>query len=66
MAAVELKPVATSGDLVAIARRLGQEFAKHAAEMDETDTFVADELRGLESGRPGRGRRAQGTGRRRP
>jgi len=41
MAAVELKPVATSGDLVAIARRLGQEFAKHAAEMDETDTFVA-------------------------
>ena len=41
MAAVELKPVASSGDLVAIARRLGQEFAKHAAEMDETDTFVA-------------------------
>ena len=42
MAAVELKPVATSGDLVAIARRLGQEFAERAAEMDETDTFVAD------------------------
>ena len=42
MSAAELKAVATSGDLVAIARRLGQEFAKHAAEMDDTDTFVAE------------------------
>jgi alkylation response protein AidB-like acyl-CoA dehydrogenase len=49
MAAVELKPVAASGDLVAIARRLGQEFAKHAAEMDETDTFVAEHYEALKA-----------------
>ena len=42
MAAVELKPIPTNSDLVAIARRLGQDFAKHAAEMDETDTFVGE------------------------
>ena len=49
MAAAELKAVATSGDLVAIARRLGQEFAKHAAETDETDTFVADNYEALKA-----------------
>ena len=49
MAAAELKAVATSGDLVAIARRLGQEFAKNAAEMDETDTFVAEHYEALKT-----------------
>jgi alkylation response protein AidB-like acyl-CoA dehydrogenase len=49
MAAAELKPVATSGDLVAIARRLGQEFGKRAAETDETDTFVADNYEALKA-----------------
>src|SRR5688572_22941839 len=49
MAAAELKAVATSGDLVAIARRLGLEFAKHAAEMDETDTFVATHYEALKA-----------------
>lgn len=49
MAAVELKPVAASSDLVAIARRLGQEFAKRTVEMDETDTFVAENYAALKS-----------------
>jgi alkylation response protein AidB-like acyl-CoA dehydrogenase len=49
MAAVELKAVTASADLVAIARRLGQEFAKHAAEMDETDTFVASHYEALKA-----------------
>ena len=49
MAAVELKPVAVSHDLVAIARRLGQEFATRAAEMDETDTFVAENYEALKA-----------------
>src|SRR5688572_15317900 len=49
MAAAELKPVATSGDLVAIARRLGQAFGKRAAETDETDTFVADNYEALKA-----------------
>src|SRR5262245_55545286 len=40
MAAVELKPVPTTNDLVAVARQLGPDFARRAAEMDETDTFV--------------------------
>lgn len=42
MAVAELKPMSTSSDLVAIARQLGQDFARRAAEMDETDTFVAE------------------------
>jgi alkylation response protein AidB-like acyl-CoA dehydrogenase len=42
MAAVELKPVSTTNDLVAIARKLGQGFAARAADMDETDTFVGE------------------------
>lgn len=49
MAAVELKPVAASSDLVAIARRLGQEFATRSVEMDETDTFVAENYAALKS-----------------
>jgi alkylation response protein AidB-like acyl-CoA dehydrogenase len=49
MAAVELKPVPTSSDLVAIARRLGQGFAQHAAEMDETDAFVAENYEALKA-----------------
>lgn len=49
MAAVELKPVAAGGDLVAIARRLGQEFAKRTVEMDETDTFVAENYAALKA-----------------
>ncbi len=41
MAAVtELKPVST--DLTDIARRLGPDFARRAAECDETDTFVGE------------------------
>jgi alkylation response protein AidB-like acyl-CoA dehydrogenase len=49
MAAVELKPIPTNSDLVAIARRLGQDFAKHAAEMDETDTFVGEHYDALKA-----------------
>jgi alkylation response protein AidB-like acyl-CoA dehydrogenase len=49
MAAVELKPMAASSDLVAIARRLGQEFAKRTVEMDETDTFVAENYAALKA-----------------
>jgi len=49
MAAVELKPVSATNDLVAIARRLGQGFANRAAEMDETDTFVGEHYEGLKA-----------------
>jgi len=49
MAAVELKPVLATNDLVAIARRLGQGFANRAAEMDETDTFVGEHYEGLKA-----------------
>ncbi|HET6621019.1 MAG TPA: acyl-CoA dehydrogenase family protein [Dongiaceae bacterium] len=49
MAVVELKPKSTSDDLVAIARQLGQEFAQRAAEMDETDTFVAENYEALKA-----------------
>jgi alkylation response protein AidB-like acyl-CoA dehydrogenase len=47
MAAVELKPVSGSQDLVAVARRLGLEFAKRAGEFDESDTFVAENYEAL-------------------
>jgi alkylation response protein AidB-like acyl-CoA dehydrogenase len=47
MAVVELKPVTTSSDLVAIARQLGQDFARRAAEVDENDTFVAENYEAL-------------------
>ncbi len=49
MAAVEFKPVSTPNDLVAVARRLGQDFARRAAELDETDTFVADNYEALKT-----------------
>ncbi len=49
MAAVEFKPVSTPNDLVAVARRLGQDFARRAAEVDETDTFVADNYEALKT-----------------
>lgn len=42
MSVVELKAQPMATDLVAVARQLGQEFARRAAEMDETDTFVAE------------------------
>jgi len=47
MAAVEFKPLPMANDLVAIARRLGQDFASRAADMDETDTFVAENYEAL-------------------
>jgi len=49
MAAVEFKPVSTPNDLVAVARRLGQDFARRAAEVDETDTFVAENYEALKA-----------------
>ena len=49
MAAVEFKPVSMPNDLVAVARRLGQDFARRAAELDETDTFVADNYEALKT-----------------
>src|SRR5262245_43628155 len=48
MAAVELKPVPTT-DLVALARQLGQDFARRSAEVDETDTFVAENYAALKA-----------------
>ncbi|MEZ5830868.1 MAG: acyl-CoA dehydrogenase family protein [Dongiaceae bacterium] len=48
MAVVELKPNA-SNDLVAIARRLGRDFAQRAAALDEADTFVAENYEMLKS-----------------
>ena len=42
MAAAQLKEIPASSDLVAVARRLGRDFAQRAAEFDETDTFVAE------------------------
>lgn len=49
MAAVEFKPVSMPNDLVAVARRLGQDFARRAAEVDETDTFVAENYEALKA-----------------
>jgi alkylation response protein AidB-like acyl-CoA dehydrogenase len=49
MAVVELKPMTTPSDLVAVARRLGHEFAGRAAEMDESDTFVAENYEALKA-----------------
>jgi alkylation response protein AidB-like acyl-CoA dehydrogenase len=49
MAAVELKAVPTTNDLVAVARQLGPDFARRAAEMDETDTFVAENYEALKA-----------------
>ena len=42
MAEVDFKPIATPKDLVAVARRLGQDFSRRAVEMDESDAFVAE------------------------
>jgi alkylation response protein AidB-like acyl-CoA dehydrogenase len=49
MPAVELKAVPLETDLVAVARRLGQNFAQRAAELDETDTFVAANYEALKA-----------------
>jgi alkylation response protein AidB-like acyl-CoA dehydrogenase len=49
MAAVELKLAPGSHDLVAVARRLGQDFAQRAGELDETDTFVAENYDALKA-----------------
>ena len=49
MSVVELRSQPEANDLVAIARRLGQDFAQRAAEMDETDTFVAENYEALKA-----------------
>ena len=49
MAAVELKPVPKTDDLVAVARQLGQDFARRAGDVDETDTFVAENYEALKA-----------------
>ena len=49
MALVELKSMPTRDGLVEVARRLGQDFARRAAEMDETDTFVAENYEALKA-----------------
>lgn len=50
MAAVTgLKPVPASNDLTEIARRLGTDFAQRAAEVDETDTFIAENYEALKA-----------------
>lgn len=49
MSVAELRAQPTTNDLVAIARLLGQDFAKRAAEVDETDTFVAEHYDALKA-----------------
>ena len=49
MSVVELRTQPIGDDLVAIARQLGQSFAQRAAEMDETDTFVAEHYEALKA-----------------
>lgn len=49
MSVVELKAQPMADDLVAIAKQLGQGFAQRAAEMDETDTFVAEHYEALKA-----------------
>lgn len=49
MSVVELRAQPMAGELVAVARQLGQDFAKRAAELDETDTFVAEHYEALKA-----------------
>lgn len=49
MSVVEMRAQPMADDLVAAARRLGQDFAQRAAEMDETDTFVAEHYEALKA-----------------
>jgi alkylation response protein AidB-like acyl-CoA dehydrogenase len=49
MSVVELRAESAAEHLVAAARRLGQDFAKRAAEMDETDAFVAENYEALKA-----------------
>jgi alkylation response protein AidB-like acyl-CoA dehydrogenase len=49
MSVVELRAQPMADDLVATARQLGQVFAKRAADMDETDTFVAEHYEALKA-----------------
>src|SRR5690349_15508377 len=43
----DLKTVQPQRDLVALARQLGQDFARRAGEADETDSFVASNYEAL-------------------
>ncbi|MGH6891313.1 MAG: acyl-CoA dehydrogenase family protein, partial [Dongiaceae bacterium] len=48
-ALTELKPIPASNDLTEVARRLGAGFAQRAADVDETDTFVAANYEALKA-----------------
>ena len=49
MSVAELRARPTANDLAATARQLGRDFAKRAAEMDETDSFVAEHYDALKA-----------------